>query len=185
MNMTRLKIVAKWVWISVVVVCIGIYAVRKWDLIILMLSDFPLKFILAAAVLIFAAKLCLVANMKLAAGCFQISFGWTESYRIYNLTQLAKYIPGSIWQFVGRIAILKKYGVSAKKIRDSLFAEHLWVIGSAAFIACLMMLVSGPGFHIDWLQSNGVVVSPQWLFILLGLIVAVVSVLLFLNRRFF
>jgi hypothetical protein len=138
MNRKVLKNIAKWVWMAAVLAFIVFYAISKKALIARTISMLPIETLLGAAVLILVAKLCLVANMRSAATRFKIVLGWRDCYCIYNLTQLAKYIPGSIWHFVGRIAILRERGIEAEAIRDSLLAEHFWVIASAVLLAIVL-----------------------------------------------
>jgi hypothetical protein len=153
MNWRLVKNCSKWLWIAAVLVFIIFYAIAKKGLILQAVSMLSMNIIFTAGLLIFAAKLCLVVNMRQAAHRFSIALTWAESYRIYNLTQLAKYIPGSVWQFVGRIAILRERGVPAQAIRDSLLAEHFWVIVSAGFMAPVLVLGSNPDFFPRWLTN--------------------------------
>lgn len=169
-----LKNLAKWVWIAAVITFIVFFAIRKMDLIVQMFSLFTIDVLLGAAILVFAAKLCLVTNMMVATMQFNITLGWWDCFRIYNMTQLAKYVPGSIWQFVGRIAILRKHGIEMSVIRDSLLAEHLWVISSAALIACVMIWASSPEFFVDWLAGREIDLDLAWLLVMLVLVASVV-----------
>ena len=135
MSREALKNIAKWVWMAAVLAFIVFYTMSKKALIARTFSMLPIEVLLGAAVLVLVAKLCLVTNMRSAASHFKIALGWRDCYCIYNLTQLAKYIPGSIWYFVGRVAVLRERGIATEAIRDSLLAEHLWVIASAVLLA--------------------------------------------------
>jgi hypothetical protein len=58
--------------------------------------------------------------------------------RLYNLSQLGKYLPGSIWQFVGRAAAYRsRFGSGYGQIRNSLLTESLWVVGAAFLVGGL------------------------------------------------
>lgn len=177
------KNVAKWVWLTAVLVFVVYYAVYKKDLIAQALPLLPLESLLAAIVFVFVAKLCLMTNMRIAALHFSIKFSWGECYRIYNLTQLAKYIPGSIWQFVGRIAILRERGVAMKDIRDSLLVEHVWVVSSAALIAFVTVLSSSPDYFEEWLAEYGIEVNLSWVIAVFSMIVCASIIALLLNPK--
>ncbi|MDI5985659.1 hypothetical protein QLQ85_12755 [Halomonas sp. M4R5S39] len=183
MNWALLKNVAKWIWLSAIVVFVIYYALNKRDIILQTLSLLSWGILLGVFLLIFLAKLCLVANMRIAASHFSINFGWIDSYRIYNLTQLAKYIPGSIWQFVGRIAILRERGVAAQDIRDSLLAEHLWVMASAGVMGVVLIAASQPGLLHVWFDNVDVNIRLQWVLAGSALMIASVIVVFFLRSH--
>ncbi|MBA2778993.1 lysylphosphatidylglycerol synthase domain-containing protein [Billgrantia kenyensis] len=183
MNWTLLKNVAKWVWLCAIVIFSIYYAVNKSDLILQALSLLSWEILLGVFFLIFLAKLCLVANMWLAASHFSINFGWIDCYRIYNLTQLAKYIPGSIWQFVGRIAILRERGVAAQNIRDSLLAEHLWVMASAAVMGVVLIAASQPDLLHLWFDNFDFNIRLQWVLVGSALVIASAIAVFFLRSH--
>ncbi|MEZ0121965.1 MAG: hypothetical protein AB9Q23_12810 [Candidatus Reddybacter sp.] len=146
MNKKVLKNIIKWLWVIAILGFIIFYAVNKKNLITQTFSMLPIDFLLVAAALIFAGKLCLVTNMSAAARHFSIPIGWRDCYYIYNLTQLAKYIPGSIWQFVGRFSILSDRGIEKYTIRNSIITEHLWILLSASILAAMLSLTTILGF---------------------------------------
>ena len=182
MSWVDLKKIAKWVWIAAIVLFIIFYAIDMKSMIAQALSMLSGEILLSAALLIMSAKLCLVANMKVAARRFAISIDWNDCYCIYNLTQLGKYIPGSIWQFVGRIAILRERGIVVQAIRDSLLAEHFWVITSAALIAGILLFFTSSDVLKDQMAAYNI---EPLLLAILALVASVVAVALLLNRRFF
>lgn len=183
MNWISLKNTAKWLWIAVMLAFVIFYAVSKKAMVLQAFSMLSLNILLGSALLIFLAKLCLVVNMRQAARHFTIDLGWVDCYCIYNLTQLGKYIPGSIWQFIGRIAILRERDVSAQVIRDSLLAEHFWVIGSAGVMTSVLIFVSHPDFFALWLAGSGIELKETWLLIAVGVIVISLAVGFLLSSR--
>lgn len=180
---SALKNLAKSTWIIAVLVFVAVYAFSKREMIAQAASTLTLLILLEAAVLIFLAKLCLMTVMRMAAGRFQIRLTWADCYRIYNLTQVAKYIPGSVWQFVGRIAILRERQVPAEAIRDSLLAETGWVAGSSVLIAAVVVLGYRPAALMEWLASAGVLVRMPWLPLAGGGLILVLLAGALLNKR--
>lgn len=183
MKWPLLKNVAKWLWLCAIVIFCVYYAINKSEIIFQALSLLSWEILLCVFVLIFLAKLCLVANMWLAARHFAIKLDWIESYRIYNLTQLAKYIPGSIWQFVGRIAILRERGVAAQHIRDSLLAEHLWVMASAGVMGVVLIAVSEPDSLYIWLDNIVINIRYQWVLAGLAVVLTLLIAAFFLKSH--
>src|SRR5690606_6653066 len=70
-----------------------------------------------------------------------ISLDFPTAARLYNLSQLGKYVPGSIWQFVGRAAAYRRRGAAYGAIRDALLIESLWIVAAAALVG---LLLTGP-----------------------------------------
>jgi len=148
MNFEKVKAIMKWLWIAAVFVFVAVYLLSKKATLLEMLSALTFSIVLQAFIAIIIAKFCLVTHMQLSSEKFQVSLSWRESFSIYNLTQLAKYIPGSIWQFVGRFMILKNKGFESKKIRDSIFFEHFWILAIASIFGVVGMLSSPDLFYV-------------------------------------
>ncbi|WP_201243784.1 hypothetical protein [Halochromatium salexigens] len=148
-NSQRLWVVAKWTWFIFVVLFAIFYAYENASGIEDGIRRLDIALLFGAMLLIIAGKLGLVITMWAASRQYSILLNWRETYCIYNLTQLAKYIPGSIWQFVGRIAMLKAHQAKSSSIRDALIAEHAWVIGSALTISVLLGFL----IHADLINS--------------------------------
>ena len=146
MKITYLKNASKWIWILLVVGFIAYYAWPKRITLLEVGSNLGWGPLGIAMLLIFLAKLGLVENMFIACLKFKIDLKRPDCFQIYNHTQLAKYVPGSIWQFVGRISILKNKGFSITNIKNAILAEHLWIILVAAIFSVYPLLQNGSEF---------------------------------------
>lgn len=146
MNIVVLKNITKWLWGGAVLGFVLFYIISKRALIVKTYSLLPYDTLLISALLIMSGKLCLVTTMSEAVRRFEMPLRWRDCFYIYNLTQLAKYIPGSIWQFVGRFSILHERGIVKHKIRDSMLAEHIWIISSASMLAGILSFKGVQGF---------------------------------------
>lgn len=171
MSRVTVGLVAKWVWVTAVLAFVVVFGIDKWALILDAVPRLSVAALFGAALLIFLGKLTLVTNMLIASRRFSIDLRWRDGYCIYNLTQLAKYVPGSVWHFVGRIAMLRARKASAASIRDALVAEHAWVIGSAMGMAVVLVWASQSDFFTRWLAWAGLLSNWPWwslVIILLG-----------------
>lgn len=104
-----------------------------------MLERIPPWLLASSFLLVILAKLFLGENARIAASRSGIELGFPVAARLYNLSQLGKYLPGSIWQYVGRAAAYRSRGATYPQIRDSLLTESLWVIVGAmatGFVLC-------------------------------------------------
>jgi uncharacterized membrane protein YbhN (UPF0104 family) len=137
----HLVFVAKWAWVACVLAAAGVLVHRRWDGIVAMLRQVSLPQVAASIGLTALAKAGLAQNAKLAARRNGIELDFATSARLYNLSQLGKYLPGSIWQFVGRAAAYRRLGAGYAAIRDALLVESLWIVAAAAAVG---LAFSGP-----------------------------------------
>lgn len=131
----------KWAWIVLVLAVAGLMVWRARADIAAMLAQLSAWWLAASAGLLLAAKLLLAENARIAAVRAGLELDFPAAARLYNLSQLGKYLPGSIWQFVGRAAAYRDRGGDYGQIRDGLLIETLWVIAGAATVA---LAFSGP-----------------------------------------
>ena len=170
------KLALKWAWLALVVLCVASYGLTRREVIASSLALVSGTLLLLSASFIVGAKLCLANAMRGAAQRAGIALGYGDAFRIYNLTQLAKYIPGAIWQFVGRFAVLRDKGISTAAIRDSLLAEQGWIAGSALICGLVLVLpYYFSGGSIDF--AAGLDLSSQSVLGLATVVLVVVLVL--------
>lgn len=174
MSFARTKAIAKWAWTAAILGIVVWFCVTRWDTIEQTLATLPPSTLAAGTLFIVVAKLGLVLTMRTAASGAGLQLSLKDSYWIYNMTQLGKYVPGSIWQFVGRVVILKRRGSPGTQIRDAMLAEHGWVLSTALFLSTALILVAQPRFFLDWTSSMGI--SPWlWLSVACGTILALLG----------
>lgn len=111
---------------------------RSWDDIEAMLRTIGWGWIAASVGLTGAAKLFLGINAHVAARRCGIDIGFVDAFRLYNLSQLGKYLPGSVWQFIGRAAAYRHLGAQYGPIRDALLCESLWIVAGAAVVGAVL-----------------------------------------------
>jgi hypothetical protein len=130
---------AKWSWLACVLVIAGWLLYRSREAIVAMLAQVSPGLLAASLLLTVLAKGFLAENARIAAELNGIALGFLTSARLYNLSQLGKYLPGSIWQFVGRAAANRARGAAYGPIRDALLVESLWVVAGSAVIGVLLL----------------------------------------------
>ena len=134
----RLVFVAKWLWVAAVLVAAAVIIARSWDDIAAMLRTLGWGWIASSLVLTAAAKLFLGVNAHVAARRCGIDIGFVDAFRLYNLSQLGKYLPGSVWQFIGRAAAYRHLGAQYGPIRDALLCESLWIVAGASVVGAVL-----------------------------------------------
>jgi uncharacterized membrane protein YbhN (UPF0104 family) len=145
----KLKSLLKVIWWVLVLAFVSLFLYKNLHTTLDIISKLPLLVVLTALIAIFVAKFLLVVVMNLALNRYQIELGYLRCFTIYNITQLGKYIPGSIWQYVGRISLYKEAKISNSKIRDTLLVETFWVVSSALLIGLCLILLTQHGLIIQ------------------------------------
>lgn len=138
----------KYVWILAIVIFVSLYFYKNFDLIFEAIEQLPFFNILAAMMAIFIAKVLLSYVSLLSTQYFDGKFTFSQMFKIYNITQLAKYIPGSIWQFVGKAGYYANHGLNSSNIKKSLLVEVLWVVFTAVAFGVIFVFLSG--IYVDF-----------------------------------
>ena len=74
--------------------------------------------------------------------------GLSSLLRIWFLSNLARYIPGKIWQFVGAAELARAAGISRPVLLTSMAVHVGFSLLSAAIVAAIAMLGGWSGVHV-------------------------------------
>lgn len=176
----RLLRILKWLWILAALAFMSYLAFQGRQIILDSVSRISPGTLATSAVLIFGAKLGLAALMQLASNRFHIALRYGDAFCIYNLSQLGKYIPGSFWQFLGRIAMLRARKAPGHAIRDAMLAEHIWVLGSATVLGLLLLWYTQEYLLLSWLLTASANALPLGGYLLLA---GIMLLLIYLARH--
>jgi hypothetical protein len=105
----------KWLWLAAVVIFIGYYFYKHLPQEIQYFKSINIGRLLLAALLVAAAKLFLVDMARLSISNDKWQPSYLRMFSIVTVTQLGKYIPGSIWHFAARVSSYKENELSNKK----------------------------------------------------------------------
>jgi hypothetical protein len=94
--------------------------------------------------------------------------------RIWSTSELARYVPGSVLQFVGRVYLIKPYGVGGSLCSTSQILELVIFLLSNILVAVLSLTYFG------WRHMDGL--ARMWLLIVIGLVPLLIF---FLNPKVF
>jgi uncharacterized membrane protein YbhN (UPF0104 family) len=93
---------------------------------------------------------------KLNSICGHKLLSRRECIVVYGTTQIAKYIPGNVFHFLGRHAAGRRIGLSHSTLACSASLEMVGLLFSAGMLSLLGVFVLGPGL-------KGVLPLPLWL----------------------
>jgi uncharacterized membrane protein YbhN (UPF0104 family) len=133
-----------------------------------------LGIVLAAILWSFGVPLMAVAwhGMLASVG---IRKRWRELFAILGITQFAKYVPGNVAQYVGRVGMSLSRGIPARPLAVTLILETLLVIAAAAATCLITGALSKVGLVA--LQAHG-----SQLLLVTALVVAAIIGLFALRR---
>lgn len=153
--------ILKYLWIFCVLIFAGHYINQNWSKFVEVSQSIPPLNIGLSLCCILITKLLLALNFQQAVRMSGQPLAFLPSNYIYQVSQMGKYIPGSIWQFVGKAGMLKKKEVPGKKIAVSILLETSFVLGSAALFGFWIPFYVLPDYFSSsylWLLLIGVTI---------------------------
>lgn len=81
---------------------------------------------------------------------------FSQMFYINAVTQLAKYLPGGIWHFVGRFGLYRNKGMTTLQSGRTMLVENLWLVLSAF---CFGVMVGFTGRDLPFLDRLPIVNS--------------------------
>ena len=117
-----------------------VYFCTHFESVINILFLIPSFNLIVAFGTLFIGKVFLSRVSLLSIRYFNHFLPFKKIFTIYNNTQMAKYIPGSIWQYVGKAGAYAKEGIDSTTIKKSLILETLWILFSASLLGIILVL---------------------------------------------
>ena len=136
--------IASIAWTIALVVALAVFVRRDPDGLRSALSLFGSGTVLASAALVLLAKILLGELFGLVARSEGVPLSAYERQRTHHLAQVAKYLPGFIWQFASKGFLLRRRGASAATTARIIAVEQLWIIAGAALVGLAATAVAVP-----------------------------------------
>lgn len=143
--------VVQFVAFLVVVAFAGLFVHDRWGAIVSGLRSISVPDLLLAVVLVLVG---LFASM-MAWRSVLIGLGSTlpvsTAARIYFLSQLGKYIPGSVWPIAAQTQLSREYGVPAARAAFAAFTQIVVVVVVGAVVGAVLLVGASPEtLHSYW-----------------------------------
>lgn len=143
-----LRELRRWVGVPLVVILFLIISYQifsSWTVILPWVSQMRIGWFFAGIGLTIGSIFMLGWNWVYILDSCEMQVSRTDALALYLLTNLARYIPGGIWHFVGRTASLAKLGHKPGYVITSLILEQMMVLISAGAIG---FSLSGLSIHV-------------------------------------
>jgi hypothetical protein len=138
-------------WILLALGFLAWFLAQRWSDATAMLDSLALWQPIAAFALMLAGKLVFVEVVRRILEAANAGRGIWLPFRAYSLSQLGKYIPGSIWQFVGRYGIYRSYGMASGRAVQFMLLENVLLI-AVAFLISLGALPNFLDLALEWVS---------------------------------
>ena len=125
---------AKQFWIVFVFAVALVYLVNNSDDLYAQLRVIGWPRILGSLSFLLIAKFLLVEVSRQSVEVVANKPLFGRMLYVYALSQLAKYLPGGVWHFVGRAGYYHGQGLSARQSAQAMLVENVWLVMSAAFV---------------------------------------------------
>ncbi len=144
-----LRTIASLVWTALLLAAVVGLVLRDPGSLRAALGLFSPVAILASAALVLLAKLLLAELFGTIARSKGVPLSPYERQRTYHLSQLAKYLPGFVWQFASKGYLLQRRGARAEVSARVIAAEQFWIIGGAAVVGLVVATAAVPVIATD------------------------------------
>jgi hypothetical protein len=139
----KYKSILKTLFIVAALAIMGYYFQKNWAAIRQHEWNFNIKLLILSAVLLWAA---------ISAYIFVIYFivkrlvgakiKYIQMYRIINITNIGRYLPGKLWNVLGFFMYVGEYGIGKKQATLSILASEVAGKGGALFLGLFYFLFS-------------------------------------------
>lgn len=135
--MKQALLAAKLLWAGAMVALLGWYLWAHWSDFAASARNLGVVAIMLSVGALLLGKVVLAEISRLALTIFGVKIGLWLSFSIYSLSQLGKYLPGSIWHFVGKVMLYTANGLPARQGAKLLVLENYWLLGAAATVGVM------------------------------------------------
>jgi uncharacterized membrane protein YbhN (UPF0104 family) len=141
--LARLKPVGQWLLVALVLYFLGRVLVLHWNEVKAVEWQVELPILAGSYVLLALAWLALVANWRWIMGRMGASLGFGSSWRIWFLSNIVRYIPGNVWQFLGMVYLCRQEGIAAATTLASIVIYQVVTVASGLALAGGVYLAAG------------------------------------------
>jgi glycosyltransferase 2 family protein len=159
----RLRPILEWAWFVVLLVAIALYVNRHYDTLVDQLRQISVVRLALSALTVAGGYVLVVELLRQTTEYAGWKPPYSRMYYINALCQLAKYLPGSVWQFVWRAGFYRQGGLGMAEYTRAILLESLWLISSALYVGLLALII----YYVEWpLVSSVLVLLLLWVALL-------------------
>lgn len=133
-------------WTVLLVVLVLAYLARNWSRVAELSSDLGVAASAAIVAAVVAAKVVYSEQARLAYHLVDgPHLGFGPFYRVYTISDMAKYVPGGVWGVAARVNSYLRFGLSGKEAARGFSFEKGSLVAGAMFGGLACVVVGMPG----------------------------------------
>lgn len=141
--LARLKPVGQWLIVALVLFFLGRVLVLQWSQVKTVEWQLDAANLVGSYGLLGFAWLALVANWRWLMKRMGAPLQFGASWRIWFLSNIVRYIPGNVWQFLGMVYLCRQEGIVAATTLASIVLYQVVSVASGLALAGAVYVVTG------------------------------------------
>ena len=115
-------------------VFVVVAVVRQWDDLVSIVRDSDPWWLVASVAVFAVAELAYALAWPATLRRAGFAVGWATGAATFLVTQTAKFVPGAVWQHVGRVGTSERLGVPKRAVVGALLVEAAASVAAATFV---------------------------------------------------
>lgn len=141
---TGLKRAIRWGFLAVAVALLAYAVIKQWDEVAQALRDLTLMAIVGASLAACAALVVNAMSWRAVMRSVGLEASVPAAMRVFFLSQIGKYVPGSVWPVLAQAEFARDHGVSrARAMTGSIVAMVVGVV-TAAIVGLVGVIITVP-----------------------------------------
>jgi len=183
-----MKLILRNVILFLIIIFLVRYLIENWNKIAQFDYEFDWLYLSLSFLSLFGALFFLPLALGNIVELVKYKISLKKMCMVLFYSQIAKYLPGGIWGYVGRLYLYKKEGMSSRDASTCVFLETLLVFLSGIFVFFMSIWFLDRIPSIEWIPDNYIteigifvliilllLIHPRILNLLWGLIPAKIS----------
>jgi hypothetical protein len=156
--LSRAAQITKYAWLALVFGGVVLYIVQNSAVLVDTVSVIPVANLLACLVTLTLGRFLLVYVQRMSIESFGYPMPQREMVYVYAVSQMARYLPGGLWHFVGLTGFYHARGVPVKTAGRAVLVEYLWLVLGGGF----MGLIFSALIYADAALLGAVIFIAAW-----------------------
>ena len=144
MNKKKFLDVIKIVYVIAVVGGGIYYVIKNYSTAIQYLSSISIAKLLISFILIVIMRILNVDLVQRSLILIDWKPDFKQAFSFVSISQLGKYIPGGVWQFVARFGAYKENNITYKDMGKSFIVENIWMVAGSFLVSLFFIFISHP-----------------------------------------
>jgi uncharacterized membrane protein YbhN (UPF0104 family) len=144
LNKSKLITIAKYAWGIVIALAVIYFVFNNYGTAQIYFKQINTKQFAISVTFQIIARIFLIELIRQSV----VRVNWNPKYgdffSLISISQLGKYVPGGVWQFVARFGAYKENNISNKELGKSFLIENIWMVSGAFFTGLFFILINNP-----------------------------------------